>query len=282
MPMMRRLLVALAAAALFPAVAAHAHGAGAAAGPAFSFDSPFGTYDRAAVQRGFLVYKQVCANCHALHQLSYRNLGEAGGPFAAYHVPAHEEGGEPTIAINPEGHGARFIEANENPFVRQIASEAMIPIVDELGQPSERPGRPSDRFRAPFANDAQARAANGGALPPDLSVITLARFGGAHYIRALLEGYSGEQQDGKYVNHAFAGGLIGMPPPLQPDIVTYGDGTAATVPQMASDVAQFLQWAGDPHMEERKRLGLSVIAFLSILSGLLYLSYKAVWRGVKH
>jgi cytochrome c1 len=279
--MMRRVLFVLAALALAPA-AAFAHGGGVAAGPAFSFDAPFGGYDRAAVQRGFQVYTQVCAACHSLRQLSYRNLGEEGGPFAAYRVPGHD-GHEAEIVLNAEGlHGAKLIEANDNPYVRQIASEIMVPTVDDLGQPSERAGRPSDRFKAPFANDAQARAANGGALPPDLSVITLARFGGAHYVRSLLTGFTGDIQDGKYVNTTFSGGLIGMAPPLQPDMVTYQDGTPATVEQMASDVARFLQWAADPHMEARKRMGLVVILFLTVLLLMLYLSYKAVWRGVKH
>ncbi len=282
--MLRRLIVALAAACMFaPAALAQEHGHGPEPYN-FSFEGPFGTYDRAAVQRGFLVYKQVCASCHSLNQLSYRNLGEEGGPFAAFTVTDLATG-EEHITTAPHGHGARFIEANDNPFVRSIAAEAMIPIVDDLGQPSERPGRPSDRFRHPFANEAQARAANGGALPPDLSVITLARAGGAEYIRSLLMGFTGEIRDGKHVNRYFSGELIGMAPPLTEDVAagfTFSDGTQPTVAQLSTDVAQFLQWAGDPHMEKRKAAGLQVLAFLGILTLLLYLVYKQVWRGQKH
>lgn len=281
--MLRRLVVALAAAFTLsaPALAETAH---APEPHNFSFEGPFGLYDRASVQRGFLVYKQVCASCHSLKQLSYRNLGEDGGPFAAYRETDMATG-EVHITTAPHGHGARFIEANDNPFVRAIAAEAMIPIVDELGQPSEREGRPSDRFRRPFANEAQARAANGGALPPDLSVITLARSGGAEYIRSLLMGYTGEVEDGKHVNRYFAGELIGMAPPLTEDIaaaMTFSDGTQPSVAQMSTDVAHFLQWAGDPHMEKRKAAGFQVLAFLIILTLLLYLVYKQVWRGQKH
>lgn len=281
--MLRRLVFALAAACLWsaPALAEETH---APEPYAFSFEGPFGLYDRAAVQRGFLVYKQVCSSCHSLNQLSYRNLGEEGGPFAAYRQTDLATG-ETHITTAPHGHGARFIEANDNPFVRAIAAEAMIPIVDDLGQPSEREGRPSDRFRRPFANEAQARAANGGALPPDLSVITLARAGGAEYVRSLLMGYTGEMRDGRYVNRYFSGELIGMAPPLTDDIaaaMTYSDGTQASVAQMATDVAHFLQWAGDPHMEKRKAAGLQVLAFLIVLTLLLYLVYRQVWRGQKH
>ncbi len=280
---LRRLAFAIAAScALFPAAAAaQTHGAHAPEPYAFSFEGPFGMYDRAAVQRGFQVYSTVCASCHSLNQLSYRNLGEEGGPFAAFRETDMATG-ETHITTTPHGHGARFIEANDNPFVRAVAAEVMIPVIDDLGQPSERPGRPSDRFRRPFANEQQARAANGGALPPDLSVITSARAGGAEYIRSLLMGFTGEVRDGKHVNTYFAGELIGMAPPLAEGVVTYSDGTEATVGQMATDVAYFLQWAADPHMEKRKALGLQVLIFLSILTGLLYLSYKQVWRGMKH
>ncbi|MET0182238.1 MAG: cytochrome c1 [Caulobacterales bacterium] len=282
--MLRRLVIALVASfgVMAPLSASAAEGAHPPEEHQFSFEGPFGTYDRAAVQRGFLVYKSVCANCHSMNNLSYRNLGEEGGPFAAYRVMDMKTG-EEHITTAPHGHGARFIEANDNPFVRALAAEVMIPILDELGQPSERPGRPADRFHAPFPNEPAARAANGGALPPDLSVIAHARSGGAEYIRSLLLGYTGEDRDGKHVNRYFPGELIGMASPLpQADLVTYSDGTAATPEQMATDVATFLQWASDPHMEKRKSTGLQVMIFLLVLTGLAYLSYKAVWRGIKH
>lgn len=262
--MLRRLVIAVAALVTFAPLAVAQEHAHAPEPHQFSFEGPFGTYDRAAVQRGFLVYKQVCAACHSMNQLSYRNLGEEGGPFAAYRERDMATG-EEHITTAPHGHGARFIEANENPFVRAIAAEVMVPTLDDLGQPAEREGRPSDHFRRPFPNEAAARASNGGALPPDLSVITLARSGGAEYVRSLLMGFTGEDRDGKHVNKYFPGELIGMAPPLQPDMVQYSDGTQASVAQMATDVATFLQWAGDPHMEERKRTGMIVLAFLLVL-----------------
>lgn len=249
---------------------------------AFSFDGPFGSYDMGAVQRGFVIYKQVCASCHAMDHLSYRNLGEPGGPFAAYRSRNHETG-EYETTIGPHGHGAQFLDVNDNPFVRSIAADVQIPEIDRAtGEMGDRPGRPSDHFRRPFANEYAARGANGGALPPDLSVITSARHGGADYVRALLLGYTGEDIDGKHVNHVFPGGLISMAPPLAEGVVTYEDGTNATLPQMASDVAHFLQWAADPHMEQRKSMGLQVLAFLLILTVLLYASYRQVWKDTKH
>lgn len=281
--MLRRLVIALVASigAMAPLAASASEDVHPPEEHHFSFEGPFGTYDRAALQRGFLVYKTVCANCHSLNNLSYRHLGDKGGPFAAYQVRDLATG-EEHITTAPHGHNARYIESNDNPFVRAIAAEAVIPIVDDLGQPAERPGRPADRFHTPYANEAAARAANGGALPPDLSVINHARSGGAEYVRSLLMGFTGEDREGKHVNPYFAGGLIGMAPPLSEGLVTYSDGTPATVEQMATDVATFLQWASDPHMEERKSTGLQVMIFLLVLTGLLYISYKAVWRGIKH
>lgn len=248
---------------------------------AWSFDGPFGKYDVNAVQRGFLVYQTVCAACHGLGHLSYRNLGEPGGPYEASWV-MNEETGEEEIELGAS-HGRR-VDPNENPYVREIAGAAIIPAIDgETGEMTDRPGRPSDRFRSPYPNPTAAAAANGGAIPPDLSVINLARMGGADYIRAVLIGYTGEDREGRYVNRYFPGGLISMPPPLVQDgLVTYEDGTEATIDQMATDVAHFLQWAADPHMKARKEMGLVVMVFLLILAGLTYLAYKNVWRGVKH
>lgn len=248
----------------------------------FSFDSPVGGYDMAAVQRGFLVYNQVCASCHSMDHLAYRHLGEEGGPFAAYRVRNHETGAE-ELQIGPPHHGGAFVDVTENPYVRAIAAGATIPDIDpSTGQPTDRPGRISDHFRRPFANEAAARAANGGAYPPDLSVINKARHGGADYIRSLLLGYTGETYGALHGNRYFAGGRIAMPPPLVEGAVSYADGTEATVEQQATDVATFLEWAGDPHMEERKRMGIVVLAFLLALSALLYLAYKQVWRNESH
>jgi len=283
--MLRRLIIA--AAALCALGTAPAMAAGDAHHPeehAFSFEGPFGTYDMGAVQRGFAVYKQVCSSCHSMSHLSYRHLGERGGPFAAYQVRNHETGElEVVLGMPAEAHGATFVDINDNPFVRAIADDVMIAEIDRsTGETVERAGRASDRFRSPFANEFAARASNGGAYPPDLSVINAARHGGAEYIRSLLMHYTGEEEGGKYVNHYFPGGLIGMAPPLSEGILDYEDGTPATVAQMSTDVATFLQWATDPHMEARKSLGFQVLAFLLILTVLLYIAYKQVWRGQKH
>ena len=252
----------------------------------FSFDSPLGAYDMGAVQRGFAVYNQACSMCHSMDHLAYRHLGEQGGPFALYNVRDHETGEpEPQIGLQAGQHGA-LIDVTDNPYVRAIAQAASIPDIDpNSGQPIERPGRISDAFRAPFPNEIAARASNGGAFPPDLSEIVLARHGGADYIHALLTGYTGESRGERvvqYVNPYFPGGLISMPPPLHAGAVSYNDGTEASVEQMAQDVTVFLQWAADPHMERRKALGLQVLAFLLALSGLMYLAYKQVWRGESH
>jgi cytochrome c1 len=280
---MRGLIIALAAA--FVLVAAPAHAAEEAEHPEeheFSYEGVFGAYDRGQLQRGFLVYKQVCATCHSIEHLSYRHLGEPGGPYEAFYVRNHETGVE-EMSLAPGGHSARRVNVNDNPWVRAFAAEAVIMDIDrENGLEMERPGRPSDRFARPFANEYVARAGNGGALPPDLSVISAARHGGAEYVRSLLMGYTGEIVDGRHVNHYFPGGLIAMPAPLVEGMVIYEDGTEASVEQMSTDVAAFLHWATDPHLETRNRLGAMVIAFLVVLSALLYLVYRQVWRGVKH
>ncbi len=248
----------------------------------FSFESPVGSYDMAAVQRGFQVYAQVCASCHSMDHLAYRHLGEEGGPFALYMVRNHETGEMEPHVGRPE-HGGTFVEVTDNPYVRAIAAGVMITDVDpNSGQPVDRPGRISDRFRAPFPNEIAARASNGGAAPPDLSVITSARHGGAPYIRSLLMGYDGQTRGTLYGNPYFPGGWLAMPAPLRDDAVLYSDGSPTTVEQYSTDVATFLQWSADPHMEQRKRLGIVVLAFLLVLAGLLYLAYKQVWRNESH
>jgi cytochrome c1 len=250
----------------------------------FSFENPLGSYDMQAVQRGFQVYNQVCAACHGMDHLAYRHLGEEGGPFAAYMERDHETGAMRLREVpGPPEHGGEFVDVVDNPWVRAIAESVTIVDTDpNSGQPVERPGRISDYFRNPFPNEIAARAANGGAYPPDLSEITLARHGGADYVRSLLTGYTGETQGALHGNRYFPGGMIAMPPPLAEGAVAYSDGTPTTVTQYATDVATFLQWAADPHMEARKRTGIVVIAFLFALSVLLYLAYKQVWRGESH
>ncbi len=250
---------------------------------AFSFDSPLGGYEMGSVQRGFQIYTQVCSSCHALEHLSYRNLGEEGGPFAAYSVRNHETGAVETTTRRPE-HGGRLVPVTDNPYVRAIAEAASVTDIDqETGMEMQRPARLSDKFRRPFANEAAARAANSGAVPPDLSVIVPARHGGADYVRSLLLGYTGETHGAQHVNRHFPGGLILMRPPLSDGAVVYEDAEVPqTVAQYATDLASFLQWAADPHMEQRKRTGLIVIGFLLVLASLLYLAYKQVWRGESH
>jgi cytochrome c1 len=250
----------------------------------FSFDGAVGNYDMAQVQRGYQVYQQVCSACHAMDHLAYRHLGERGAPFAAYNVRNHETGEVEMRVGLPHGEHGTFVDVTENPWVRELAAAVTITDTDpNSGQPTDRPGRISDHFRRPFPNEIAARAGNGGAYPPDLSVITSARHGGADYIYAILTGYTGETRGTLHENPYFPGRYIAMPPPLTDGVVAYEDAnTPQTIDQYAADVTAFLQWASDPHMEERKRLGLVVIAFLIVLAGLLYLSYKQVWRGQSH
>lgn len=216
----------------------------------FSFDGIFGTYDRASAQRGFQVYKEVCSACHAMRLLSYRNLQELG--------------------LTAE----------------QVASiAAQFQVMDgpnDEGQMFERAARPADRFRSPFPNVQAARAANNGAYPVDLSVITKARPGGADYIYALLTGYQDPpagvtMMEGMNYNRYFPGHQIAMVAPLNPDQVQFADGTPATVEQMARDVTTFLAWAAEPELEQRRAMGVKVILFLTILAGLAYAVKRRVW-----
>jgi cytochrome c1 len=233
--------------------------------PEWAFAGPFGVHDRNQLQRGYQVYKEVCAACHGLKLVAFRNLGEPGGPF------------------DVEGMAPEAIEA----LVKRIASEAQVPDLDAEGQPTTRPGIPADRFVSPFPNDRAARAANNGAAPPDLSVMVKARLGGADYIYSLLNGYSPPPagfalQEGMSYNKFFAGHQIAMPPPLSDGQITYADGTVASVDQMSKDLVAFLSWSAEPKAEGRKRLGFKVLIFLAALAGLLYLSYRHVWRDVEH
>jgi ubiquinol-cytochrome c reductase cytochrome c1 subunit len=219
----------------------------------FSFDGPFGTFDRAAAQRGFQVYKEVCSNCHSMKEAYYRNL----------------EG----IGLTPEQ-------------VKAEASTITVPgDTNDQGQPVDRPALPADHFRSPFPNDKAARAANNGALPPDQSVIEKAREGGASYIVDLMNGYRDppagmKMQDGLYYNMYFPGHQIAMPPPLSNGQVTYADGTPATVEQMSRDVATFLTYIANPEMEERKRLGVRIVLFLAGMTVVTYVVKRRIWAGV--
>jgi ubiquinol-cytochrome c reductase cytochrome c1 subunit len=220
----------------------------------WSFSGPFGTYDRAAAQRGFQVYNEVCSACHSMKLMSYRNL---------------------------EGIGLSAAQ------VKAIAASKTVPgPEDDTGKATTRPGLPSDTFVSPFPNDAAARAANNGALPPDQSLIELARAGGATYIYDLVaKGYVDppagvKVPDGLYYNKYFPGHNIHMPPPLTDGSVTYADGTKATVDQEAHDVATFLTFAANPHMEERKHLGIRVVGFVFLLGCVTYGAKRRMWKDI--
>jgi cytochrome c1 len=222
----------------------------------WSFQGPFGTYDRAAAQRGFQVYKEVCSACHSMELLAYRNLEELG--------------------------------LTENQ-VKGIAADFQVPDIGDDGSAIERPARPSDHFKKPFPNELAAAAANGGKAPPDLSVIIKAREGGPNYVYGILTGYvpydklTPEQikefnvQKDDHFNTYFPGHRIAMPPPLEDGRVNYVDGTKNTLQQEASDVVEFLAWASEPHLEARNRTGVRVILFLLAMAGLMYAVKRAVW-----
>ncbi|MGH6872225.1 MAG: cytochrome c1 [Rhizomicrobium sp.] len=228
----------------------------------WSFEGPFAHYDRGELQRGFQVYKEVCSACHPLSHIAFHNLDEAGGPgFNEAQMKAIAASYKVLAEPNDKGE-----------------------TTDDKGNPLTRAGTPADYFPPPFANEEAARAANGGALPPDLSMIVSAREGGPQYVYSIVTGFHQtppagfKVMDGKYYNPYFSGWNISMPPPLSANQVTYADGTKATVEQEAHDVVTFLSWASDPKMEERKRVGFEVVAFLILLSGLLFLSYRKVWK----
>ncbi len=218
----------------------------------WSFNGPFGTFDRAALQRGFQVYDEVCAACHSMKYLAYRNLGDEGGP--------------------------EFSEA----AVKAIAASKTVEYIDDVGDVSERPGRPSDKFVSPFANVKAAAASNGGVAPPDLSLMGKARVGGPDYIYALLTGYAEAPEDfeGANYNTYFPGHNIAMAPPLVEELIEYQDGTPATVDQMARDVSQFLMWTAEPKMEDRKSLGVRVVLYLLLMAGLMFVVKRRVWSDL--
>ena len=210
----------------------------------------FGTFDRAAAQRGLQVYREVCAVCHGLDYIAFRNFEELG--YSEEQVRALAE--EYTVTDGPDDNGEMF----------------------------DRPARPADRFPSPYPNEEAAAAANGGAAPPELSLITKARASGDDYVYSLLRGYEdpppdAEERPGLYYNPYFAGQWIAMPPPLQEGLVEYADGTEATVAQMSADVTTFLSWAAEPTLEQRKETGLKVMLFLVIITALLYATKRKIW-----
>ncbi len=265
---MLKRIVSLAIIASFSAGAVFAAGAGAKNKTQdWHFEGMFGTYDKAAAQRGFQVYQEVCAACHSLKYVAFYNLGDKGAPF-----------------YDPE-----YPNPNDNPVIKAIAK--MFTIIDgpdESGDMFERPGITADKIPNPYANEMAAKASNMGAFPPDLSLITRARADGSNYLYSLLTGYEDPPEGmklspGMSYNPYFSGGnQIAMGAPLTEGRVEYTDGTEASVDQMAKDVVEFLTWAADPKMEQRKRTGWVVLIYLFLLALLLYGSYRAVWRDVKH
>lgn len=240
----------------------------------WSFEGPFGTYDTGQLQRGFKVYREVCASCHSLDMVAFRNLADLG-----------------------------YSDAQ----VREIAAEYEVEDgPDEAGDMFMRPATPSDYFPAPFANPQQAAASNNGAVPPDFSLIAKARAvergfptfvfdiftqyaeGGVDYIYALLTGYDEdphghEVPEGTYYNPYFINGAaLAMAPPLSDGIVTYDDGAPETVDQYARDISAFLMWAAEPHLVARKATGFTVMVFLLLFGGLVYLTKRKIWAEVAH
>jgi cytochrome c1 len=280
-------VVALAAGAFLTLAASQAALAAEGHGPEiqrqhWSFAGITGHFDKPQLRRGYLVYKNVCAACHGMRQVYYRNLSEPGGP--------------------------QFSQAS----VETFAAEAQVTDgPNDLGEMFQRPGKPSDRFVSPYPNPQAAAAAQNGAVPPDLSLMAKARAieatgawyleplrwvnhvatnyqeQGSDYMYALLMGYKDApagmtMAPGMNYNEFFPGHQIAMPAPLSDGVVPYEDGTPGTIENYARDVTAFLTWAAEPKLEERKRMGLKVMIFLLILSVLLYLSKRALWRKVAH
>jgi ubiquinol-cytochrome c reductase cytochrome c1 subunit len=295
-------LAALAVSAIAVPVLAQEHGAPAAGGEhadashaagghhlleprgGWPHEGFFGTFDQNQLQRGAKVFAEVCSSCHGMKLLSFRNLGEQGGPF----------------------YDPRYPNPNDNPAVKEIAAKYVnqVPGIDpDSGDPAKFPAKTSDPIVGPYANEVAARVQNGGALPPDLSVIAKARHGGAAYVYSLLMGYvappagltvaSGQHYNAYFGGDTLAswsgdprlkppGGFLAMAPPLANANVGFDDGTPTNAEQMAHDVAVFLAWAGDPKQVARKQMGAAVIPFLLIFAILTFLSYRRLWRNVEH
>jgi len=248
----------------------------------WSFNGPFGKFDQAQLQRGYKVYREVCSACHSMKLVSFRNLGDKGGPF----------------------YDPKYKNSNDNPWVKAIAKDYEVADIDsETGDVIKRPATAADRFVSPYPNEAAARAGNGGALPPDMSLLAKAREEGPDYIHAILTGYpeppaglkvGPNQHYNPYMagdltsvwsgshEHVPPGGFIAMAAPLKAGLVTFDDGTKSTLDQQAQDVSAFLMWAAEPKLEERKKMGFVVILYLMMFAGLLYAAYRQVWKNESH
>ena len=223
----------------------------------WSFKGLFGKFDRGALQRGYQVYTEVCSSCHSMKYLSYRNLAEEGGP---------------EFSIAEAKAIAASFEVTDGP--------------NDDGEMFTRPGKLSDKFVMPYDNVKAAQAANGGAYPPDMSVLVKARGGGVDYIYSLLQGYEDPPvgmslDDGVYYNKYMYGNKIKMANQLSDGLVEYGDGTTASVEQMSKDVTTFLMWAAEPHLESRHQMGFKAIVYLIILTILVYFSMKKIWSRIE-
>ena len=223
----------------------------------WTFKGLFGKFDRASLQRGYQVYTEVCASCHSMKYLSYRNLMEEGGP-----------------------------EFSEEQAKAIAANFEIIDGPNSDGEMFERPAKLSDKFIMPYPNEKAAQAANGGAYPPDMSVLAKARKGGVDYLYSVLLGYedppsSIQLDEGVYYNKFMYGNKIKMPKPLEDNLIEYSDGTLATEEQMAKDVVTFLMWSAEPHLEARHKMGFRAILYLTILTVLVYFSMKKIWSRVK-
>ena len=223
----------------------------------WSFKGLFGKFDRASLQRGYQVYTEVCSSCHSMKYLSYRNLAEDGGP---------------EFTLSQAKAIAASFEVKDGP--------------NADGEMFTRPGKLSDKFVMPYDNVKAAQAANGGAYPPDMSVLVKARGGGVDYIYSLLQGYEDPPlgvtlDDGVYYNKYMYGNKIKMPNQLSDGLVEYADGTKATVEQMSKDVTTFLMWSAEPHLESRHQMGFKAIVYLIILTVLVYFSMKRIWSRVE-
>lgn len=246
-------------AAAVATTAVYAGGSGAPEKPKhmqWPFSGMTGKLDKQAAQRGFQVYKQICSACHSMDRVAYRSLGMIG----------FEEG-----------------------EIKAIAAEKQVTDLDEKGSGEmvQRPAKPFDHFVSPFPNEDAARTANGGAYPPDLSLIIKAREHGPDYVYSLLTGYTTppagtEELKGKHYNPYFPNHWISMAPPLSEGVVEYQDGTKASIDQMARDVVVFLQWAAEPEMAERHEMGIKVLVFLAIMSVLFWIAKRRVWNNVEH
>ncbi len=221
----------------------------------WQFDGVFGTFDKPSIQRGLQVYKEVCSACHGLKRIPFRQLTDVG--FSEEEV--RSLAASYTIKDGPNDDGEMF----------------------------DRPGRPSDKFPSPYANEKAARAVNQGAYPPDLSLIIKARHDGANYVYSLLTGYTDAPVDhpvpeGAHYNPYFPGGIIKMAQPIKDEQVAYQDETKPTQDQIARDVVNFLQWASEPEMQQRKRMGIKIMLFLGVMTVFFYLAKKRIWSRLDH